>query len=458
MVTAGLSGLLYSSVELGRRLRVAGHRVTYVGPIAARELVEHHGLDFLELDPGRYQQFLKMDAAAGKLSRMLNLRRRRIEAARSLELDAFVDAVRDLDPHLVLIDGEMHEHIITLSPGGVPTVLLNTFVSIWRQPGLPPPHHFVRPGVGWKGSPTGISALWLALRWRKWRTAAVQAVRRMGCDRLSILGYLAREAGFDLGRETDNSQWLIPFTYREFPVLSLHALEFEFPHRPPERVHYLGPMVLESRIDRPLTDRSRLELEAIFERRRSSGGETKLIYAGFGSVFSTDLGLLRRLMGVVAERPEWELIISLSDRFSPADVGSVPARVHLFPWVPQIRVLQEADAMVTHGGINTLDECVISGVPVLVYCGDETEMAGSTARAVHHGIGIAGNRSRDSTEVMRAHLDCLLNEPRFADNLQRLQGLYADYVENLVAERVVESLLSQGATAAARRGSNGASP
>lgn len=454
-VTCGLPGLLYSSVELARRLAAAGHKLIFAGLPQARGLVEHHGLGFLPLEPSRYEQFLEADAKVDTLHRLLNLRGRRERALDSMALGGFVRAVRELDPDLVLINGEMHEHIIAASGTGVPMALLNTFVSIWRQPGLPPPHTPVGPGVGWNGTRIGTSLLWLALRLRKWRAARSHWARRIGCDRVSILRQLAREEGFDFRRETDASQWLIPFTYRQLPVLSLHALEFEFPHRPPQRVHYVGPMVLESRIDRPMTEDGRAELDAIFERRRLSHGQRKVIYAGFGSVFSTDLAFLQRLLGVVAERRNWDLVISLSDRIAPTDLGRLPERVHAFAWVPQMRVLRHADVVVTHGGINTIDECVVSGVPMLVYCGFETDMAGNTARVVHHGIGIAGDRRRDSTQVIRERIDRLLYESRFGNNLGRLRDRYAAYAEHRVAERAVESLLRSKTEPTDRRCSPG---
>lgn len=443
-VASGLPSVLYPSVELARRLAAAGHRLTFAALPESRALVKHLGLDFLPLDPSRYEEFLEVDAGAGRLHRLLHLRRRRERARDSLAMGGFARAVRDLAPDLVLINGEMHEHIIAAAGTGVPIALLNSFVSIWSQPGLPPPHHLVRPGVGWRGSRVGMSLLWLALRLRKKGRARAYRVRHVGCDRLSILRHLAREAGFDFRRETDDSQWLIPFTYRRLPVLSLHALEFEFPHRPPERVHYVGPMVLEPRIDHPMTEEDRARLDAIFERRRRPEGDRKLIYAGFGSIFSTDLAFLQRLLGIVAERLDWDLLISLSDRIAPADLGGLPERVHAFSWVPQLSVLRHADVMVTHGGINTIDECVLNGVPVLVYCGHETDMAGTTARVVHHGIGIAGDRRRDSTPVIREHLDRLLREPSFQDNVWRLRARYSAYAENRVAEGVVESLIARG--------------
>ena len=445
VVTAGRSGLLYSSVELARRLVAAGHRITYAAPVAAREIVEHHQLDFIGLEASRYEDFLEQDRNAGRLQRLLHLRRRRVEAVESLALDSFVEAVADLDPDLMLIDGEMHEHIIAASGSGVPTALLNTFVSIWRRPGLPPPHHQVQPGVGWKGSRLGIRILWFALRVRKWRKALVQLVQRVGCDRRSILRHLARETDFALSRETDSDQWLIPFTYRRLPVLSLHGLEFEFPHQPRDGVHYVGPLVLLDRADRSMMPGEGSRLDALLRHHRKSVGETKLIYAGFGSEFSTDLDLVRRLVNAVAERPDFELLISLGGRALPAELGGLPKRHHVFSWVPQMRVLEVADVMVMHGGINTLDECVLSNVPALIYCGGETDMAGSTVRAVYHGIGIAGDRSRDRTAEILGSLERLLTEPGFRQNIEQLRRQYLDAVDRRLAERVVESLLQDRA-------------
>ena len=76
-VTDGLPSVLYPSVELARRLAAAGHRVTYAGPAEARELVEHHGLEFLPLEPSGYRGFLELDGRAGPLARLLSLRGRR---------------------------------------------------------------------------------------------------------------------------------------------------------------------------------------------------------------------------------------------------------------------------------------------------------------------------------------------------------------------------------------------
>jgi UDP:flavonoid glycosyltransferase YjiC (YdhE family) len=438
-VVSGLPSVLYPSLELARRLAAAGHRVTFASQAGARPLVEHHGLDFLALEPGGYEAFLAADAGSLPV-RLRRLRERRAQAREAMAVGGFARALRERAPDLVLVNGEMHEHVVAALGAGARVALLNTFVSIWRRPGLPPPHALVLPGVGWRGSPAGIRLLWLALDLRKRARSLALRARAAGCDRVSILRLLARDSGLDLRRETDDTQWLIPFTWRRLPVLSLHALELELPHRPPERVRYVGPMVLESRLERPMGDEDRARLGAVLERRRA-GGRRRLVYAAFGSVFTAEPSLLRRLAAAVATEPDWELVLSLSDRVSPAAIAPLPERVHAFSWLPQPEVLAHADVAVSHGGIGTIDECVTRGVPSLVYCGFETDMGGTTARVVHHGLGIAGDRRRDGPDAIRAHLRRLLEEPGFAASVDRLRASYAAYAERRVAERAVESLL-----------------
>jgi hypothetical protein len=92
---------------------------------------------------------------------------------------------------------------------------------------------------------------------------------------------------------------------------------------------------------------------------------------------------------------------------------------------------------------------------MLIYCGFQTDMAGNTARVVHHGIGIAGDRRRDDNRVIGEHIDRLLSEPHFETNLNGLRRRYAAYTENRVAERVIETLLDSKAVGSDRVGIGG---
>ena len=280
IVTRGLPSLLYPSVELGRRLAAAGHRVTFATRAEDRGLVDLNCLAFLPLDPSHYDEFASADAGVATLRRLLDLRRRREQAKTSLGVDGFVQAVRDMRPDLVLINGEMHEHVIAACDNRrMPIVLLNSFrvdLAATRPPSA------ARAGAARESDGRAAGRESRCCGWscdcgkgagHGCRTCSASGAT--GCRRSRL--WQKTRTSTSIVKPT-TSQWLIPFTYRRLPVLSLHALEFEFPHRPPAHVHYVGPMVLERRIDRPLTQADRAELE------RSSSGVARRRVSGRSSM------------------------------------------------------------------------------------------------------------------------------------------------------------------------------
>jgi UDP:flavonoid glycosyltransferase YjiC (YdhE family) len=439
--TNGLPGLLFATLELARRLKADGHGVLYASVPEVRPIVERQGLEFVELASNAYADWLRRDEEQPVWRRLLTRPERLARAADATGAGAFVEALRAHAPDLLLVDGELHEHVVAAWTAGFRMALVNTFVSIWRQPGVAPPHRLARPGSGWKGTPAMASLFWLELRLKKRRRAWWHRLTRAGCDRLAVLGELARRSGCDLARETTTAEWPIPFTYRRLPVLSLHASEFEFDPQVPRHVQFVGPMVPTSRDEGRCSDEDRTRLAQIVGRRTRGAGRP-LVYAAFGSFLSTDVGFLRRLVEGVAGRGDRDLVLSLGGRLDPAVLGPLPPGAHAFSWVPQLEALRYADAAIHHGGINTVDECIVHGVPMLVYCGFETDMPGTTARLVHHGLGLAGDRARDTPARIAARIDRVLTDASLGDAIARFRATYARYVSDRVAERAVASLLS----------------
>jgi UDP:flavonoid glycosyltransferase YjiC (YdhE family) len=64
-------------------------------------------------------------------------------------------------------------------------------------------------------------------------------------------------------------------------------------------------------------------------------------------------------------------------------------------WAPQLSILQRAAVMVTHGGMNSIMECIHFTVPMVIVPGLR-DQPGNMARAVHHRIAVAA-RMKDIT-------------------------------------------------------------
>ena len=60
------------------------------------------------------------------------------------------------------------------------------------------------------------------------------------------------------------------------------------------------------------------------------------------------------------------MLLTLGTEVDPADLGPVPANVHVEQWVPQSAVMAHASAMVGHGGSGSTLAAMAAGMPLAV--------------------------------------------------------------------------------------------
>ena len=51
---------------------------------------------------------------------------------------------------------------------------------------------------------------------------------------------------------------------------------------------------------------------------------------------------------------------------NPETLGNIPSNIWTYSYVPQLEVLQHTDLFITHGGMNSVNEAMYYGVPMLV--------------------------------------------------------------------------------------------
>jgi len=99
------------------------------------------------------------------------------------------------------------------------------------------------------------------------------------------------------------------------------------------------------------------------------GGSTNpLVYVTFGSVVpQMDLfpGLYRAAIETLGPLPV-RLLMTIGRDRDPAELGPLPANVHVERWMPQADVMPHAAAMVCHGGFGTVRAGLAAGVPMVV--------------------------------------------------------------------------------------------
>ena len=90
-----------------------------------------------------------------------------------------------------------------------------------------------------------------------------------------------------------------------------------------------------------------------------------VIYISLGTVIKGATGFFTRCIQAF-EKEDVTVMLSVGKQFNIRKLGKVPDNFHVYQTVPQLSVLEQADVFVTHGGMNSVSESLVCGVPMVV--------------------------------------------------------------------------------------------
>ncbi|MGW0705537.1 macrolide family glycosyltransferase [Streptomyces sp. NPDC002643] len=135
-----------------------------------------------------------------------------------------------------------------------------------------------------------------------------------------------------------------------------------------------------------------------------------VLYASLGTVFNADPHLLRTFATALA--PLGGTVVVSTGQTDPDALGALPANVLARRFVPQPEVLARAALFITHGGMNSVNEAMYAGVPLLlVPQGADQPMV--ARRVVELGAGLSMRTQDVAKGSVRGLARRLLHEPGF---------------------------------------------
>ena len=167
---------------------------------------------------------------------------------------------------------------------------------------------------------------------------------------------------------------------------STHTIVYTSPEFQPcsetfsDKYAFVGPSI------RPATSK--------IEKKRD-----KLIYISMGTVNNNMMALYKRCLAALADT-DYQVIMSVGNLVSIEEFGVLPENISVFTHVDQIAVLQQADAFVSHCGMNSVSESLYFGVP-LVMLPQTSEQGGVAERVFQLGAGIKLDKS-DADSILGA--------------------------------------------------------
>lgn len=91
-----------------------------------------------------------------------------------------------------------------------------------------------------------------------------------------------------------------------------------------------------------------------------------LLFVSMGSCFSGSTDFINACAEAF-ELPDWDVVMAVGDRVTVAEARrALPRNISLLSHVPQLRVLAQAQAFISHGGMGSTMEAMYYGVPLVV--------------------------------------------------------------------------------------------
>jgi MGT family glycosyltransferase len=357
-------------------LRERGHEIVCVSTEAARAPVERMGLSFVPVE---------LKARSARAARRRRVRRVLDTFARLIDLtvDELPPVVRRERLELLLFDQSVLGGRTTAELTGLPFV---TFI-----PGLPlrRDRHGRLPPLfaGWPPAAT---------RWARWRNRlAFACVDALAAPLLARLNARRRSRGLRPHRRLDDTFSDAACLTQLPAALEPAGIECTRPF------HLVGPLADDADTLAPH--------EPTWEPPPGGPG----LYLSLGTAAPVPGELYHTLLAG-SEGLGFARLLSLGGRPRPQGLSAgAGERTWVVPFAPQVRLLQRwAQVAVTHGGLNTVLECLRQGRPMLVVpiCDDQPGVA---ARVEWAGAGLVLPARQATPERVRRALMRLRDEEHF---------------------------------------------
>jgi UDP:flavonoid glycosyltransferase YjiC (YdhE family) len=346
--------------------------------------------------------------------------------------DPLVKLIEEEGVDLLVIDIEEHEAMIAALAmvHGPPVAVLNSFFNLAPSTTTPPLHSPLQPGDD-LATRVRIIMAWISGWVSSEKDSLYRRLRAENLRRPEVLRTVAARQG--VLRSMTRWQWLRPFAPKRLPVLQTTASELELPLTLAKNVHQIGPLLGPIAVSAPIEDDA---IRAAVETAKRNS--MPVVVCAFGSFMAGEDDFLDRLAAATRLRPGIQFVVADDGNHQRwRDATNVVVR----PWLPQRQLLALSAAAIVHTGLSTFHECVAASVPSVVYPLAFNDQPGNAARIEYHGLGVVGDRERDTAEIMVTRLDQVLDDTQIGDRLRSLSVAIARYDIEMIAVRAVEQLL-----------------
>ncbi|WP_370422043.1 macrolide-inactivating glycosyltransferase [Streptomyces sp. QH1-20] len=194
----------------------------------------------------------------------------------------------------------------------------------------------------------------------------------------------------------------------------------------PDRCLALVPRAMQPQADR--VDESVYTFTGPCQGDRADQGDwerpadaEKVLLISLGSTFTKQPGFYRACIEAFGDLPGWHVLLQIGKQVDVRELGTIPANFEVRSWIPQLAVLQKADAFITHAGMGGSQEGLACGVP-MVAVPQAVDQFGNAALIEELGVGKHVPMEQADAATLRAAVLELVNDPAVASRSAQLRA------------------------------------
>ena len=246
----------------------------------------------------------------------------------------------------------------------------------------------------------------------------------MGIFRIPLIGTLwTKDCVKGLGIKLKCHNWLDeivgnpPDCNLVYTLSSFQPCSEDFPE---EQFHFIGPSVY---------DRKEADLQSV---------PFGVIYISIGTILKGAEKFFQTCVDAF-QNEDVTVIMSVGKDFDIAKLGNLPENFIVRNHIPQVAVLKQASLFITHGGMNSVSEAMVSGVPMVVipFVSDQP----ANARQVEKlGLGKVLNYKVVTADTLRDAAFAVMEDRQIRENMQKIQDEIAHAPGNAGAVQIIEDI------------------
>lgn len=166
--------------------------------------------------------------------------------------------------------------------------------------------------------------------------------------------------------------------------------------------------------------------------------EVPKVYVSMGTVFNRKPNLFKKIINAFADG-RYQIIVSAGRAYDKLRSQHFPSSVLIFKHVPQLKLLPLVDAVLSHGGNNTVNETLAAGKPLLVLPvgGEQTDNA---SRIVYLGAGLRANPQKSTSGEILEKTKRLIEEKAFRQRAKEIAVIFSKTQAHITAARFIEQI------------------